>query len=72
MFRQIFSSALLVIGCLLDLERTAQAEPIADRRIEKSVSGDLSLDRALGIALKQNPDVRKALQDIERTKGQVI
>ena len=38
----------------------------------QSVSGDLTLDRAVGIALKQNPNVLKAIQQIELTRGQVI
>lgn len=36
------------------------------------VSGDLPLERAVQIALRQNPDILKQLQEIERTKGQVI
>jgi len=36
------------------------------------ISGDLPLDRAVQMALRQNPDILKQLQEIERTKGQVI
>ena len=38
----------------------------------RSLSGDLTLDRAVQIALRQNPEILKALQAIERTRGQVI
>jgi outer membrane protein len=41
-------------------------------RITRTVTGDLTLDRAVQIALRQNPDILKALQEIERTRGQVI
>jgi outer membrane protein TolC len=40
--------------------------------VDRSISGDMSLDRAVQIALRQNPDILKALQEIERTRGQVI
>ena len=32
----------------------------------------LTLDEAVQLALKQNPDILKALQDIQRTKGQIF
>ncbi len=38
----------------------------------RRVSGDITLDRAVRVALEQNPDLLKALQEIERTRGQVI
>ena len=34
--------------------------------------GDLTLDEAVRIALRQNPDLLKQLQEIERTRGQII
>ena len=36
------------------------------------ISGDLTLDHAVQAALAQNPDILKQLQEIERTKGQII
>ena len=36
------------------------------------ITGDLTLDRAVQAALAQNPDILKQLQEIERTKGQII
>jgi outer membrane protein TolC len=68
----IFKPAILALFAASSLQPTVSAETVAGRRIEKSIAGDLSLDRALEIALKQNPDILRALQDIERTKGQVI
>jgi outer membrane protein TolC len=40
--------------------------------VERTVSGDMTLGRAVQIALRQNPELLKALQEIERTRGQVI
>ncbi len=37
-----------------------------------SATKELTLDEAVQIALKQNPDILKALQEIERTRGLVI
>ena len=38
----------------------------------RTISGDLSLERAVQVSLRQNPDILKQLQEIERTRGQVI
>ena len=38
----------------------------------RSLSGDLTLDRAVQLALQQNPELLKALHAIEQTRGQVI
>ena len=38
----------------------------------RTINGNLTLDEAVGIALKQNPTVLKALQQIEYTRGQII
>ena len=38
----------------------------------QTVTGDLTLDRAVDIALKQNPNMLKAIQQIELTRGQII
>ncbi len=38
----------------------------------RTISGDLTLERAVQVALRQNPDILKQLQEIERTRGQVI
>ena len=36
------------------------------------VEGELSLEKAVEIALRQNPDVARALKDIQRTQGQIV
>ncbi|MEA3213304.1 MAG: hypothetical protein QOE70_6361 [Chthoniobacter sp.] len=38
----------------------------------RTITGDLPLDEAVQIALKQNPNILKALQQIEVTRGQII
>src|SRR5688572_14921933 len=35
-------------------------------------NGSLPLERAVEIALRQNPDILRAIQEIERTRGQII
>ncbi len=39
---------------------------------ESSESRDFTLDRAVLTALKQNPDILRAIQEIERSKGVII
>ena len=36
------------------------------------IAGDLTLDRAVQAALAQNPEILKQLQEIERTRGQIV
>ncbi len=36
------------------------------------ITGNLSIDQAVQAALRQNPDILKQLQEIERTRGQII
>jgi outer membrane protein TolC len=43
-----------------------------DPPARSAVAGDLTLDAAVQLALKQNPAIRKATQQIELTRGQVI
>ncbi len=38
----------------------------------EAAAGDLTLDRAVELALKQNPNILRSLQEIERTRGQII
>ena len=37
-----------------------------------AITGDLTLDRAVQAALAQNPEILKQLQEIERTRGQIV
>jgi len=44
----------------------------AARPVKSQVKGDLTLDAAVRLALQQNPDILKQLQEIERTRGLII
>jgi len=41
-------------------------------RSHETVTGNLTLDQAVQIALRQNPNILKAIQQIELTRGQII
>ena len=43
-----------------------------NRQVESPSHRSLTLESAIAIALKQNPDVLKAVHEIERTRGQVV
>lgn len=71
MTRRLIACALLLSSA--DLSHSLLAQEVrAAHRVERKISGDLTLDRAVQIALKQNPEILKAIQEIERTRGQVI
>ena len=38
----------------------------------RTLTGDLNIQRAVQTALNQNPDILKQIQEIERTRGQII
>jgi outer membrane protein len=42
------------------------------RPLVRQLSGDITLARAVEVALRQNPDILRAIQEIERTRGQII
>ena len=42
------------------------------RPVDHTFAGNLTLDQAVKIALRQNPELLKQLQEIERTRGQII
>jgi len=68
----ILTSSLAPAG-----ERAVHAQPVKNptkTSFSKRdfVQGDLSLERAVSIALEQNPDLLRAIKEIERTRGQVI
>ena len=48
------------------------AQPAHTLAADRLFHENRSLNRAVEIALKQNPEILKALQEIERTRGQVI
>ena len=49
----------------------AQAAEKSGKAVRES-QRTLTLDRAVSVALKQNPDILKSLQEIKRTRGQVV
>ncbi|MEO6742552.1 MAG: TolC family protein [Chthoniobacteraceae bacterium] len=65
----IFASALLGISTT---GSTAKEKPSATQTAAVERHRSLTLEAALSIALKQNPDILKAVHEIERTRGQVI
>jgi outer membrane protein TolC len=72
MFRLPTPIALILAFTVALPSLSIRAETLVGRKIEKAVSGDLSLDRSLELAMQQNPEILKALQEIERTRGQII
>ena len=50
----------------------SQSGAVPPRPIQHTWNGDLTLDQAIKLALKQNPNVLKALWQIENTRGQII
>jgi outer membrane protein len=54
--------------------RASEPKPYAPepKAIIRTLTGDLTLNRAVATALRQNPDLLRALKEIERTRGQVI
>jgi len=69
MNRPLLFSTSLLLGAML-----APAGEVmnASRPIKREVRGDLTLEQAVEIALRQNPDLLKQLTEIERTRGLVI
>ena len=61
---------LLLRGALLVFLAAASAGK--ERTAKTPRHHTLSLDAAVSLALKQNPDILKAIHEIERTRGQVI
>ncbi|MDQ3623098.1 MAG: TolC family protein [Verrucomicrobiota bacterium] len=50
----------------------AQREAQTLGRLTRQVTGELTLTKAVGIALGQNPDILKAIQDLQRSRGFII
>jgi len=50
----------------------SQAGAVQPKPVQHSFTGDMTLDQAIKLALKQNPNVLKALWQIENTRGQII
>jgi outer membrane protein TolC len=71
MIRQLLAASLAVFLAVMSMSPGATAAEVKAVPV-RSVTGNLTLDRAVEIALRQNPEVLKQLQEIERTRGQVI
>ncbi len=71
MTRRLLAAALLSLASVLALPLLAE-EVRAAHAVQSTLSGDLTLDRAVQIALRQNAEILKAFQEIERTRGLVI
>lgn len=70
-------NTVVTAGLLALLPGLAFNSPAAELRgtarpITRVYNGDLALDRAVEVALRQNPEILKQLQEIERTRGQII
>lgn len=64
----------IILAAVLAFTFTAGAEEIvlAGRPVKRQLTGRLTLEGAVHLALQQNPDILKQLQEIERTRGLVI
>jgi len=65
-----FQPLAAAIACFAVL--LTSAESTSQRPVQRTWVGNLTLDQAINLALKQNPLVLKALQQIEATRGQII
>jgi outer membrane protein len=58
----------LITSCVCRAEEVV----LAGRQVKRHVTGQLTLDQAVHLALQQNPEILQQLQEIERTRGLVI
>lgn len=65
MFKAIRHVAFVIVAFLV-MPATAKEKAVP------TLSGEVSLERVVAFALKNNPQIREALQEIERTRGQYI
>lgn len=67
-------SARLALFAAIALTFTVRAEEIVftGRPVKRQITGKLTLTQAVELALQQNPEILKQLQEIERTRGLVI
>ena len=66
---RLFLSAALALTVLFLAPRSGAGEGTG---ASWAISGDLTLEKAVEAALRQNPDIRKQLQEIQRTRGQIV
>ncbi|MEQ1861494.1 MAG: TolC family protein [Chthoniobacteraceae bacterium] len=64
----------LALAVTLALTVFSHAEEIvlAGRAVTRQITGNLTIEGAIKLALQQNPDILRQLQEIERTRGLVI
>ena len=68
-----FCLAASALTLLVSMSEAAEkGKPPAVPEPVRTFSGNLTLDQAVKIAMRQNPDVLKQLQEIARTRGQII
>jgi outer membrane protein TolC len=67
---RLIVAALLAAG--FPLLTPAEEVVRAAHPVRREVKGNLTLDEAVRIAVRQNPDVLKQIQEIERTRGLII
>src|SRR5687768_2513338 len=70
MMRTVFA-AVAVFGLSITSGVTEELRGSA-RPPTRVIKGNLTLDEAVNVALRQNPEILKAIQEIERTRGQII
>jgi outer membrane protein TolC len=64
--------AIVLTAALFFTPPVPAAEVRTARPVQRVVSGQLKLDEAVQLALRQNPDILKQLAEIERTRGLVV
>jgi len=62
----------LVVGAAAGTNESASATKTRTKSSSETASRRFTLDRAILTALQQNPDILRAKQEIERTKGVII
>src|SRR5438477_5587625 len=62
----------LVVGAAAGTNESASATKTRTKSSSETASRRFTLDRAILTALQRNPDILRAKQEIERTKGVII
>ena len=61
-----------MVGAAAGTNESASATKTRTKSSSETASRRFTLDRAILTALQQNPDILRAKQEIERTKGVII
>jgi outer membrane protein TolC len=70
MIRTTPAAAALLL--CLGLHAVAEPPVRVAREVRRQITGSITLDQAVSLALKQNPEILEQLQEIERTRGLII